>query len=269
MKSNAALVTALVVLILLCAGLGITLVVTQKKTVQQQKETQEALVRLTNDLMQTSSKWTSQVVTNMLITTNLVQRTEEVKALSNELVTTSAELVKTKAEAKAAAQTAQDEMAKQNARINDLETQKDELTKRMTDLSSSITNLETQIAATEKKLASSEGDRTFLLKELKRLRAEKDELEKQLNSLAFLRDQVRKVKEELSISRRLDWIRRGLYGVSSQKGGERLQQGFSPPAVQTNYNLNVEIRQDGAVKVVPAATNAPSNPAVTNKPAAK
>jgi predicted nucleic acid-binding Zn-ribbon protein len=160
-------------------------------------------------------------------------------------------------------------MTKRDTRINELEAQKDELSKRMNDLNASISNLETQIAATEKKLASSEGDRAFLLKELKRLQAEKAELEKQLNSLAFLREQVRKVKDELSISRRLDWIRRGLYGISGQKGGERLQQGFTAPVVQSNYNLNVELRQDGAVKVVPVVTNAPVKPAVTNKPAAK
>ncbi len=90
-----------------------------------------------------------------------------------------------------------------------------------------------------------------------------------MNSLAFLREQVRKVREELSISRRLDWIRRGLYGVSSMKGGERLQMGFAPPPPPTNYNLNVEIRQDGAVKVVPAATNAPAKSPATNNPARK
>ncbi len=136
MKSNAAIVTALVVLILLCAGLGITLVVTQKKAVQQQKETQDVLVRMTNDLMQTHSKLTSQVVTNMTITTNLVIRTEEVKTLSNELGTTRAELTKTKRDAEVAAQVAQEQLAKQSSKISTLESENEDLNKRMTDLSS-------------------------------------------------------------------------------------------------------------------------------------
>jgi hypothetical protein len=83
-----------------------------------------------------------------------------------------------------------------------------------------------------------------------------------LNSLAFLREQVHKLKDEDSISRRLDWIRRGLYGNADQKGGEKLQQGFNVPMRATNYGLNVELRQDGSEKIIPPtplpATNAPA-----------
>src|SRR5204862_4664146 len=119
----------------------------------------------------------------------------------------------------------QEELAKRDAKINDLETQRDDLTHKMDDFKTAITNLETQIGETEKKLAASEGDREFLLKELKRLQAEKAELERQFNDLAMLREQVRKLRDELSISKRLDWIRRGLYG--SLKGAEKLQEGYS------------------------------------------
>jgi len=62
-------------------------------------------------------------------------------------------------------------------------------------------------ADTERKLAASEGDREFLLAELKRLQAEKVDLERQFNDLALLRDQIRKLKDELSIASRLEWIR--------------------------------------------------------------
>ena len=128
-------------------------------------------------------------------------------------------------EAQAAATNAAADIAKRDSRINELETQRDDLTKRMTDLNGQITGLEGQISDTQRKLAASEGDREFLLKELKRLQAEKNELEKQFNDLAgMLREQVRKLKDELSISKRLDWIRRGLYG--SLKGAEKLQEGY-------------------------------------------
>ena len=118
----------------------------------------------------------------------------------------------------------------------------------------SITSLESQIDDTKKKLAASEGDREFLLKELKRLQAEKAELERKFNDLAVLRDQVRKLRDELSIARRLEWIRRGLYGF--ERGAERLQKGL-PAGAQTNYDLNVEIKQSGGAKIVPTATNTP------------
>jgi hypothetical protein len=115
------------------------------------------------------------------------------------------------------------------------------------------------ISDTEKKLAASEGDREFLLKELKRLQAEKAELERQFNDLSVLRTQVAKLKEELSISRRLEWIRMGIYGAQSQKGAERLLSS-TPALPRTNFNLNVELKQDGSANVI--------SPAVTNRAAA-
>ena len=131
----------------------------------------------------------------------------------------------------------------------------------MLDLNVSLGNLEKQISDTEKKLALSEGDREFLLRELKRLQAEKAQLEKQFNDLAVLREQVSRLKDELSISRRLEWIRRGILGTP-QKGAEALISPVPPPVLVTNVDLNVELKQGGGVKIQvptnsPPATNAP------------
>src|SRR5439155_1655978 len=129
----------------------------------------------------------------------------------------------------------------------------------MTDLTTSIGTLETQITDTQRKLEASEGDREFLLKELKRLQAEKSDLERQFNDLALLRDQVKRLRDELSVSRRLEWIRRGLYG--SLKGGELLKKGVaSSGASRTNYNLDVEIRRQGAPTIL---TNSPTQDGTT------
>ena len=95
---------------------------------------------------------------------------------------------------------------------------------------------------------------------MKRLQTEKAELERKFNDLAVLRDQVRKLRDELSIARRLDWIRRGLYG--SEKGAEKLQKGLAAAGPQTNYDLNVEIKQSGGAKIASPSTNAPA----TNTP---
>ena len=62
--------------------------------------------------------------------------------------------------------------------------------------------------------------------------------------------------DELSIARRLEWIRRGLYG--SEKGAEKLQKGLASAGPQTNYDLNVEIKQSGGAKIVSPSTNAPA-----------
>jgi hypothetical protein len=99
--------------------------------------------------------------------------------------------------------------------------------------------------------------------------AEKAELERQFNDLAVMRAQVRKLKEELSIARRLEWIREGIFANAEMKGAQKLMQGSAvggTTASQTNkYDLNVEVNADGTVKVIaPINTN---NPPQTNQPA--
>jgi hypothetical protein len=94
--------------------------------------------------------------------------------------------------------------------------------------------------------------------------AEKAELERQFNDLAVMRAQVVMLKEKLTIARRLEWIRKGIFASSPQKGAERLMQ--KPAATsdaaqqskQSSYNLNVEVKADGTVRVIPPVTNSPA-----------
>ena len=141
------------------------------------------------------------------------------------------------------------EVAQRDKKISDLESQNMELDKQSADLRGSISNLEGQIGVTQKKLAASEGDRATLIKELKELQAKKDELEKKFNDLVALREQVHKLKEQLSIARRLDWIRRGIYETMNEKGGQRLIHPPQAPPPATNNSLKVELKQNGDVKI--------------------
>jgi chromosome segregation ATPase len=150
-------------------------------------------------------------------------------------------------------------MAKREQRINELEGKQSDLTKQMGDLTLNIENLGKQIADTEKKLAAEKGDNEFLLKELKRLQTEKAELERQFNDLSVLRTQVAKLKDELSIARKLEWIRMGIYGSQEKQATAILMNGMDTG--KPNYNLNVELKQDGTAVVVPVSTNsAPKAP---------
>jgi septal ring factor EnvC (AmiA/AmiB activator) len=264
---------SLVILLLVaCVALAVLFFIDHSQNQKVRKEIEDKSAELAKNWQRTSTELTETKKDKVSLETNLVVRAAQVESLSNELVTVAAKLTRTETEAKAAAQAAQEELARRDARINELETQKDDLTKRMGELNVSIDELEKEITDTEKKLSASEGDRAFLLKELKRLQNEKAELERQLNNLTYLREQVKKLRDELTVAKRLEWIRRGIYG--SEKGGYRLVQGLAKstaptnvPATQTNFNLNVELRQDGSVKVAPVAnTNAP---ATTNVPAAK
>jgi predicted nucleic acid-binding Zn-ribbon protein len=171
-----------------------------------------------------------------------------------------AELARTEQEAREAAEKSKAELDKRDRQIAGLETEKDDLTKQMNALTGRITGLEGQIKETERKLSASEGDREGLRKELRRLVAEKAELEHKFQDLAVLREQVRKLKEDLAVARRIEFIRKGLYGFD-KKGGQLLQEGvhrptpLAPPA-PVGSGLDVEVRSDGGPAKV--RTNAPA-----------
>lgn len=253
---------ALIVLILVCAGLGIALISRNKQAMEQHQQDVDRVVYHSNQLVETSGKLDEAKQVNLNLEKDLAERKTNIAKLSNELTQTTENLSKTEAALKAALE----ETAKRDAKISELENQNQALDKQAVDLKSSIGNLENQIASTQKKLAASEGDKAFLEKELTRLMAEKAELERQFNDLAVLRTQVHKLKEELSIARRLEWIRQGLFASQDQKGAQKLMQSSNTPRVaNTNkYDLNVEVNADGSVRVIEPITNAP--PPVT-KPA--
>jgi chromosome segregation ATPase len=246
--------TGTVILVVICVALAIGLLIRHNKAIEQQNAAEASILNLSNNWVKTETDLQEQRRVNGVLEGSLSNRVSELLSASNKLAGLSADLTRAEADAKAAAKTAQDEIARRDAKITQLEGQNDDLTKKMSDLNTALADLEKQIAETERKLAASEGDREFLLAELKRLQKEKTDLERQFNDLALLRDQVRKLRDELSIARRLEWIRRGLYG-SEQKGTEKLQPGFATPPGTGNPDLNVEIRQDGGARVIP--TNAP------------
>jgi chromosome segregation ATPase len=249
-------ISAFIVLLIVCVFLVIFLVFARQKADREVTELQYNITVLSNNLTSTTSKLTEQQQVNLALTGSLTDRTTELVDASNRLVSIRADLVRTEEQAAAAALAAQEEMAKRDAKITELTGRNDEMTQRMADLDAVLTELESQILETERKLASSEGDREFLLVELKRLQSEKAELERQLTDLALLRNQIRTLRDELSIARRLEWIRRGLYG-SEQRGAERLEAGHAAPA-HAGYDLEVEIRQEGNARVV-EPTNAPAS----------
>ena len=120
------------------------------------------------------------------------------------------------------------------------------------------------IDAISRRLESAEEDRDHLLRERDKLIAEKAELEKQFQDIVVLRQKVQQLQVELMASKKLEWLRRGFYGGARQKGGARLmgmnkkQQNSSN---SSSADLNVEIKRDGTVKIVPSETNsAPSDP---------
>ncbi len=255
-----------IILVLACLGLGIALIATTKNAKKAQLEQQYQVAALSNsieaekikinDFVQKSAHDEKDLADTKSALTDLTNRFTQISA---NLSQTSSELAKSEAAIKAR----DEEIKKRDAKITDLENQNQALDKRALELGASITNLSAQIDDTRKRLASSEGDKAVLEANLKRLIAEKAELERQFNDITVLRTQVSKLRQELTIARRLDWIRAGLFASTEQKGAQKLLDGINPLRVfakpaRPNYDLNVEVSSDGSVKVIPPpTTNAP------------
>jgi chromosome segregation ATPase len=253
--------------------LGFALMTEQRKHKAEKQELDNQISVQVENLQKASGKLEEQTQVNMRLENDLLTRSNELAAVSSNLSKISLDLEKTDAQAKATAEqlrAAQAELTKKDQKINELESERASLGKKMDQLTNSISGLEKQIASTEKKLATTQGEKEFLVKELTRLRAEKAELERQFNDIAVLRAQVSKLKEEMAIARRLEFIRLNLFGVATKGGAEKL---MTPVRVSsqkgTNYDLNVEIRQGGGARVVPPAnTGLPTNAFRSTRPPA-
>lgn len=263
---------ALTVLTIICLALGGALYVRNKRALEAQQKDQERILVLSNDLVKASVQRDELHKISLLLETNLTVTSLELSGLSNHLVKTSADLEKAKSEAKAAAEAFQAEMKKRDSKIAELEHENTTLEKQSDDLRGAIGGLEKAILDTEKKLAASEGDREFLLKELKRLQAEKAELERQFNDIVELRKQLSRLKEELSIARRIEWIKKGIFGFSEAKGGQMLlQQSPKTPktATGTNFGLQAELRSDGSATITTPGALRPNTPPALPPPPAQ
>jgi chromosome segregation ATPase len=258
----------LIVLIVVCVGLIVALVVNQKKATELRTADASTIGNISNELVNTTGKLEEASKVNMDLNKDLDTRRTELMGMTNRLNEVSGTLAKTEDVLKSTQEQMARDVAQRDARISELESQNHALDQRALDLTTAITNLTGQIDDTQKKLAASEGDKAFLQKELQRLMTEKAELEKQFNDLKVLRAQVSKLQEELTISRRLDWIRRGLFARDEKKGAQLLME-KNPPvprsSASTNaqpkpgrYDLNVEVNSDGTVRVLPPPTNAPA-----------
>jgi chromosome segregation ATPase len=242
----------IVVLLLIAVGLCVGLITIKNEAARQHDEDADKILYHSNQWSEVSAKWEDEKQNTLALEKDIVARKEDISKLSNDLSQTSQTLAKTEADLKAA----MEETAKRDARITELENQNNALDKQAVDLKGSINGLETQIADTQKKLDASEGDKAFLTKELNRLIAEKAELERQFNDLVVLRTQVKKLKEELSVSRRLEWIRQGLFASQDERGASKLMSPnfrtpIAKPRPTNTVDLNVEVNSDGTVKVIP------------------
>jgi len=245
----------IIILTIVSLGLALALLVQHRKADEQIQALRADNRQLTTDRDAARGKLEETEKVAVRLETDLAKRTQELAATSNDLTKVSTDFTKTQSDFKVA----QAEIQKQAARIQELEGQRDDLNKRAEDLNQNISSLETQIAETKRKLASSEGDRTFLLGQLKKLESERTQLMAQLNDIGSLRKQIAKLREEAAISQRLAWIRTGLYQDRERKGAERLLAS-APRIDRSSSKVQMELDQKGNSKVtVPNGAGAPGN----------
>ncbi len=256
----------ILILLLVAAGLGIALIFVYKDASDQKKEATQSLVVASNNFTSVKKQLNELQTVNQTLETNLATTQAE---LSNKLALADAnlhtiqanlekEVAEAKAESKAQADSNAVALAQRDQKIADLESQNQALDKEAASLQLAITNLQSRISDTENKLAKSEGDRDLLLKELKLMRTQKEDLEKKFNSIQVVREQLRKLRAEAAMALRLDWMRRGIYTASEQKGGERLIHPASSIPPSAASGANVELKQSGAVQIQTSPpTNAP------------
>jgi len=248
-----------------CLGLGLAFITIKNKADKKHVEDTAVIGTYSNKFNKAFADLDEQRNVTALLEKDVETQKKTLGELTNNFSRVSADLARTETAlqtSKQQLQTSQEEIKQRDTRIADLETQNQALDKKAADLSLQLTNLTTQIADTQRKLAASEGDKNFLQNQLKRLMADKSELERQFSDLTVLRAQVAKIKEDIAVAKRLEWSRQGLYASSDQKGAQRLMQVINPPptkAPRGNYDLNVEVSADGSIRVIPPRTNAVPN----------
>ena len=244
-----------VLLVVVCVGMVVGLIVEKNHADTQQKRDSDIILEFSNQLASANMNLDGLRQVNLILTNDLVAAQQTLTVLSNQYVATSVSLSNTTT----ALKTAQDQIA-------DLESQNQALDQQVVNMTNTINNLSAQIAGTQMKLVESETNNAFLESELKRQVAERAELERKFNNLSQVRAQVRKLRNDLLIARRLEWMRAGTDPTQQHKGAQMLMA--RAPATNrvvgpAHYDLNVEVNSDGSVQVVPT-TNAPAAPGASS-----
>jgi chromosome segregation ATPase len=240
----------IIILVVVCAGLVAALVVGKKQADTQRKKDADTILDFSNQLTTASASLDELRQVNLVLTNDLDASRQALATFSNQYVATAASLSNTKTTLNAA----QDQ-------ITDLKAQNQALDRRAVKMGDAISDLSAQIAETQMKLVESETNNVFLENELKHQVAQKAELEHKFNDLSQVRAQVRKLRDDLLVARRLEWTREGTGPDKRQKGAQLLmgRTGATNGIIRPpGYNLNVEVGSEGSVKVVPAPTNTPS-----------
>lgn len=252
--------TKIVIVILAVASVGLLvgLFAVKKQGEEQRVADVSSIADFSNQVVNANLRINDLNQANLTYSNEWALSLAQAAQLSNSLAEAAASI----ASSRAALAGAQEQITSLNTHIGDLEAENKVLDQRANELTNTITQLNGLIEDTRTKLAAAENNSQFLQQELQKQMAQKAEIEHKFNDLDELRQQVKKVKTDLFVARRLQLMKND----NSQKRGAQLLIERSAPATPTapagDYGLNVEVGSDGSVRIIPPlgpATNAPAH----------
>ena len=256
---------AIIVLVLALVALAIALFATKQQSVDLHTADVASIVNFSNQLVDASAQLTELRQVNVDLTNDLsftrqqlTVAQEHIEQLSNNLISVEVTLENTSA----LLAIAQNQITNLHVKMTDLEWHNRTLEQNAQELTNTIAQLNATITETERRLFTETKNRAYLEKELQKQMALRTELEAKFNNLVEVRAQVRKLRDELIISNRIAAMKDPATG---KKGATLLMLpslGQSSALTATNavtgkktsapdYNLNVEVGNDGSVKVIP------------------
>jgi chromosome segregation ATPase len=252
----------IIILAAASVGLLIALLATKKAAEAQRTKDEAAINVFSNNLVAAHNNIDELSQVDLVLSNNLDASREAFVTVSNNLTGSLLETSNSLTQTQASLQNAQDQVTNLNSRITDLEAQNKALDERAATLNSTIAMLDSQIAETQQKLAVSDTNNAFLTAQLQTQLALKAELEHKFADLDTVRAQVKKLRDEAFVARRLQWMANGNNSSAAPKGAEMLMQHSAPSKnaatnLPPHYDLNVEVGSDGSVHVIPPATNSP------------
>ena len=242
-----------VILVLACAGLVISLVVTQKHIDAERKKDADTILDFSNQVVDANAELNDLRQVNLMLTNDLNSSRQQIMDLSNQVLNVSDSLSNSQTQVKAE----QDQIAA-------LQAQNQLLDQQAADLTNTINSLSAKILAAQAQLSVSETNNAFLSSQLTNELAANAELNRKFHDLKIVREQAKELHSELVMARRLQWIREGTAPGSNVKGAQLLMARSWPTnqlAPASHYNLNVEVDANGAVHIVSGTNGAAANPA--------
>jgi S-adenosylmethionine synthetase len=249
----------IVILAAACAALAIALVAAKKSAADERKDTVAAMLDFSNQLVNARDAIDDLNQVNLKLTNDLAVSRQQELEFSNNYAETAAVLTGTKF----SLQSADEKITGLGDRVAGLESQNQALGQNAASLSNQLASVSDEMAGAQQKLADDETNNAFLVAELQKQMEQKNEMEQKFNDPVQLRAQIKKVRDEQFVAKRLEWIRNGTDPSVMHKGGQLLMR-HAPatnavPSGSSHFDLSVEVGSDGSIRVLPPPTNSPAH----------